>query len=135
MITKTEVVQTRITPKEKIKIDNQIAKGRYKTKSELYNTALNLFINDDSGLFKSISDHYNEYFVCLTHDQYEQAKVAYHDLQGALHALTVLTDDYTNNAPFHYKNMLRDFLIPRLYASLKQYEDTHDVDTDLRVTD
>lgn len=134
MAVKTEVVQTRITPQQKMAIDKQVLLGKYKTRSELYGTALNLFASDTTGLFKDVSKHYTENYVLLTDEQYKQAKSAYHDLEGALHALTVLTDDYVQGGPTHYKDILRDYLLPRLYDSLLQYEASHDVPLDSRVT-
>lgn len=132
---KTDLVQTRVTPCEKMAINRQVARGGYRNRSEFVHVALNLLVNDKSGVFSDVSKHFTENYVLLTETQYEEAKTAYHDLQGALHALNVLTDDYLAGGPNHYKNLLRDYLIPRLYASIKQYEDANGVAEGFRVTD
>lgn len=133
--TKSDAIRMRVTPQTKMKIDRQVARGAFKNRSDLYSTAVNLLVNDPSGVFADVSRHFSENYVIFDGDQYVQVKNAYSALQEALHALTVLTDDYEKGAPNHYKNLLRDYLLPRLYDTLKQYEDSHEVISSFRVTD
>lgn len=123
---KTEVVQTRITPATKMKIMQQVGRGQFENQADFFNTALNLLMEDDSGLFANISRNFDGEYTINTAEQYQQLKRAHDGLKSAYYALTVLTDNYADTkqpAPNELKDVIRDYLLPRITKTLKDYED------------
>lgn len=120
---KTEVVQTRITPADKMKIMQKVNLGQFSSQTDFFNTALNLLIKDNSNLFANISREFNTEYSINTKKQYEQLKNAYDSLKSAFNSLTGLTDNYKQGAPNELKDVLRDYLLPRITETLKAYED------------
>lgn len=123
---KTEVVQTRITPVTKMKIMQQVGRGQFENQADFFNTALNLLMEDNSGLFANISRNFDGEYTIDTAEQYQQLKRAYDGLKSAYYALTVLTDNYADTkqpAPNELKDVIRDYLLPRVTKTLKDYED------------
>lgn len=134
--TKTEVLLTRITPAKKMEIVNKVNNGPYKSQADLFNKSINLMLKDPTNLFAGISDHFNDEYVISSKKQYQQLKEAYEELRHACYLLTKLTDNYDQEkAPSEYKDVLRDYLLPRLYSTLQKYEDENSVPLTDRLTD
>lgn len=136
---KTEVVQTRITPIDKMKIAQKVSMGQFDSQADFFNTALNLLIKDGSGLFANISRNLDAEYHIDTPEQYEQLKKAYDSLGSAFDALTVLTDHYLGKkeqtAPNELKDTIRDYLQPRVTRTLKDYEDQKHIPLNDRYTE
>lgn len=133
---RTEYARTRLTPAEKMSVEKKTAEGNFKNQSDFFKTALNLLIADDSGLFANVSRHFNDSYTISNEEQYQQLKEAYEELRHACYLLTKLTDNYDQEkAPAEYKNVLRDYLLPRLYSTLQKYEDENSVPLTDRLTD
>nr|WP_013355072.1 hypothetical protein [Limosilactobacillus reuteri]ADN64216.1 hypothetical protein LrpGT231_03 [Limosilactobacillus reuteri subsp. rodentium] len=132
---KTEVVQTRITPVDKMKIMQKVNLGQFSSQTDFFNTALNLLIKDNSNLFANISREFNTEYSINTEKQYEQLKNAYDSLKSAFNSLTALTDNYEQTAPNEFKDVLRDYLLPRIAETLKNYEDRKHISLNERYTE
>lgn len=136
---KTEVVQTRITPIDKMKITQKVSMGQFSSQADFFNTALNLLIKDGSGLFANISRHFDASYRIDLPEQYAELKETYDSLKNALDALTKLTDEQighvAQSAPNEYKDVIRDYLLPRVTQTLKEYEDRNHLLLENRYTE
>lgn len=137
-ITKTEVLQTRITPVDKMKIMQKVSRGQFSSQTDFFNTALKLLIKDNSNLFANISRNFDDEYTIDTAEQYQQLKHAYDSLKSALDALTTLTDNHADTkqpAPNELKDVIRDYLLPRIAKTLKDYEDKKHISLNERYTE
>lgn len=78
----------------------------------------------DGGLFANVSRHYNDSYKITTDQQFEQLEAIQNSLKNALLLLTRLTDDYSSDegkAPNELKDVIRDFLLPRVNKTLEEY--------------
>ncbi len=136
-IAKTEVLQVRVTPLEKMKIMQKVSRGQFSSQADFFHTAINLLIKDSDGLFANISREFDIKYSINTETQYKQLKQTYDSLKSAFNALTLLTDNYSNEqaAPNELKDTLRDYLLPRVAETLKEYEDKTHISPNERYTE
>lgn len=144
--TKTEVVHARITPREKIFMNDEIAFHHFSSQAEMVSLGLKLMIHNYAGLFPNIARDLDEFdnYAIVTKDQYERLIDAYKHLSEAQADLKVLTDNYypgnrgdynQQSAPNEYKDILRDFLMPLINRAIKDYEDRKHMPFDDRFTE
>lgn len=142
--TKTEVVHARITPRDKFFMDSALSHHYFTSQTEMVSLGLKLMIHDYGGLFANIArndDEFSKYQI-TTEEQHQLLGHAYDCLHSAYSDLTKLTDKYMYRedegiqaAPNEYKDTLRDFLLPLLQDTLKDYEDKNHVLFDDRFTE
>lgn len=121
-LTKTEVLQFRVTPTTKMKLDTK--KGT-KSQSDALSEALSLYLSDDNNLLEQIVNNVN--FTINSEADYQELRSLYLET----HAL------YANFAKFEsnhrkfkvnvWKNLFRDFLLPSLEKPIYDYESKHNV--------
>lgn len=142
--TKTEVVHARITPRDKFFMDSALSHHYFASQTEMVSLGLKLMIHDYGALFANIArnnDKFSEYEI-TNEEQHQLLGHAYNCLYEAFSDLTKLTDKYMYHekeglqaAPNEYKDTLRDFLLPLLQDTLKDYEDKNHILFDDRFTE
>lgn len=121
--TKTEVIQTRITPQQKNKI--ALKKG-CRPFSDFFNDAINLELSDANNLLKQITDNNN--IKIENTDDYQQIKNIYDKCQILYSQFLNFENEHHNQKINVYKNIFRDFLLPQLESSITLYENNHQID-------
>lgn len=142
--TKTEVLLTRVTPATKFKIDRLVNRGWFSSQADLFNAGLKLILADYTDLFINIAKNQEKFpkYAITSEEQRQLLGHAYDHLSTAFSDLTKLTDHYMYRedegleaAPNEYKDTLRDFLMPLLKKTLKDYEDKNHILFDDRFTE
>lgn len=121
-MTKTEVLQLRVTPTTKMKLNY---KRGAKSQSDSLNEALSLYLADDNNLLQQIHEGVN--FKIQSQDDYMQVRQLYLNSRSLMYAFNKFEDSHREFKTNVWKNLFRDFLLPSLERPLAQYEATHHV--------
>lgn len=121
-ITKTEILQVRVTPKTKIKLD--IKKGT-KSQSDALNQALTLYLADDNNLLQQIVNDVN--FTINSKDDYQELRSLYLTAQALYADFSKFESNHRKFKVNVWKNLFRDFLLPSIEKPLYNYESKHNV--------
>lgn len=122
-VTKTEVLQFRVTPTIKAKLDYK--KGR-KSQSDALNEALSMYLSDDSNLLEQIVNDVN--FTINSEDDYQELRSLYLTAQSLYADFTKFESNHRKFKVNVWKNIFRDFLLPSLEKPIYDYESKHNVD-------
>ncbi|MHC3514607.1 hypothetical protein ACWAS6_10755 (plasmid) [Limosilactobacillus reuteri] len=122
-MTKTELLQLRVTPAKKMQFD--FTKGS-QSQSEALNEALNLYLNDQNNLLKQINEDVN--FTIQNHNDYLKLRQLYLDSRSLMFEFTNFEDSHRQLKTNVGKNLFRDFLLPSLERPIAEYEANHHTD-------
>lgn len=121
-MTKTEVLQFRVTPSQKIRLDDK--KGTVSTTDAL-TAALNLYLSDDNNLLQQIANGVE--INIKSEDEYQQLKLLLGISQFLYEKFLKFENENPELKTNVWKNVFRDFLIPSLEKPIINYEQTHHI--------
>lgn len=121
--TKTEVLQLRVTPKTKQKLERACQDDHRSGLSSALNQALKLYISPYRHTFDTMKNGVD--YNVSTEFEYKSMKHAYDSANDLYATLTTLEDNTDNCHLNPLRDVIRDYVIPKIQDSVFDYEKKH----------
>ncbi len=122
-MTKTEVLRLRVTPKTKQELEQTYRVDHRPNLSSALNNALELYISPYRHVFDTMKNGVD--YNVSTESEYKSMTHAY-DCANELYATLTRIEDNTDNCHLNaIRDVIRDYVIPKIQDSVFDYEKKH----------